>query len=56
MAEPACAGSVFAGSARISTGTHRCRYAGAMLLYGYLDRVGAEAIFATLTGGTGPLL
>ena len=51
LAEPACAGSVFAGSARISTGTHRCRYAGAMLLYGYLDRVGAEAIFATLTGG-----
>ena len=40
-----------AGSARIAGGTHRCRYAGAMLLYGYLDRVGAPAIFATLTGG-----
>ena len=28
-----------------------CRYAGAMLLHAYLDRVGAEAIFATVTGG-----
>jgi len=41
----------FAGSARIATGSYRCRYAGAMLLYPYLHRVGAEAIFATLTGG-----
>ena len=41
----------FAGSARIGTGTYRCRYAGAMLLFPYLNRVGAEAIFATLTGG-----
>ena len=32
-------------------GTYRCRYAGAMLLHAYLHRVGAEAIFATLTGG-----
>jgi len=39
-----------AGSARIKTGTYRCRYAGAMLLYPYLHRVGAQAIFATLTG------
>ena len=30
---------------------YRCRYVGAMLLHAYLDRVGAEAIFATLTGG-----
>jgi len=29
------------GSARISTGSHSCRYAGAMLLHAYLDRVGA---------------
>jgi hypothetical protein len=39
-----------AGSARIETGTCRCRYAGAMMLYPYLHRVGAQAIFATLTG------
>src|SRR5664279_3542639 len=39
-----------AGSARIKTGTYRCRYAGAMLLYPYLHRVGAQTIFATLTG------
>src|ERR1035437_9719714 len=41
----------FTGSARIGTGSYRCRYAGAMLLYPYLHRVGAQAIFATLTGG-----
>ena len=40
-----------AGSSRISTGTFGCRYAGAMLAHAYLDRVGAEAIFATLAGG-----
>src|SRR5664280_1007942 len=38
------------GSARIKTGTYRCGYAGAMLLYPYLHRVGAQGIFATLTG------
>jgi hypothetical protein len=41
----------FAGSARVGSGTYRCRYAGAMLLYPYLHRVGAQGIFATLTGG-----
>ena len=41
----------FAGSSRIRTGTYPCRYAGAMLAHAYLDRVGAEKIFATLTGG-----
>src|SRR5680860_717565 len=41
----------FTGSSRIGSGTHRCRYAGAMLLYPYLHGVGAEGIFATLTGG-----
>jgi hypothetical protein len=40
-----------AGSARIGTGSYRCRYAGAMMLYPYLDLVGAHAIFATCTGG-----
>ena len=51
--EPARAEPVagFAGSARIGAGMYRCRYVGAMLLHAYLDRVGAEAIFATLTGG-----
>gem|GEM_PF-4575256 len=37
----------FAGSARTATGPCRCRYAGAMLLYPYLHRVGAGAIFTT---------
>jgi transposase len=40
-----------AGSAAIGTGSYRCRYAGAMLLFPYLDLVGAQGIFATLTGG-----
>src|ERR1035437_6019173 len=40
-----------AGSARIGTGSYRCRYAGAMMLYPYLNLVGAQGIFATLTGG-----
>jgi len=41
----------FTGSSRIGSGTHRCRYAGAMLLHPFLHRVGAEAIFASVTGG-----
>jgi hypothetical protein len=44
-------GDGFTGSARIATGTRSCRYAGAMLLYPYLHMVGAEQIFASLTGG-----
>ena len=40
-----------AGSAAIATGSYPCRYAGAMMLYPYLHLVGAQAIFATLTGG-----
>ena len=43
--------AAFTGTSRVSTGTFLCRYAGAMLLHAYLDRVGAEAIFATLAGG-----
>jgi len=39
------------GSARIGLGAYRCRYAGAMLLHAYLDRIGAEQVFATVTGG-----
>jgi transposase len=57
VAAPAPVGSAgtsvspFAGSARVGAGVHCCRYAGAMLLYPYLDMVGAERIFASLTGG-----
>ena len=43
------AGMAPLGSARVAAGGYRSRYAGAMLLYGYLDRVGAEAIFDMLT-------
>ena len=39
------------GLARLERGRVRSRYAGVMLLHGYLDRVGAEAIFGSLTGG-----
>ena len=39
------------GSARIGAGTYGCRYAGAMLLYPWLHRVGAAAVFGSLTGG-----
>ena len=44
-------GAAFTGTSRVSTGTFSCRYAGAMLLHAYLDRVDAQAIFATLAGG-----
>lgn len=40
-----------AGSAAIGTGSYRCRYAGVMMLFPYLHVVGAQGIFATLTGG-----
>lgn len=40
----------FSGSARVGVGVRASRYAGAMLLYGYLDGVGAEGIFGSLTG------
>lgn len=39
-----------AGLARIAAGEHASRYAGAALLYPYLDMVGAEDIFSTLSG------
>ncbi len=39
------------GSARIEVGSYGCRYAGAMLLHAYLDRVGAGQVFATVSGG-----
>src|ERR1019366_7116524 len=40
-----------AGSAAIRTGSYRCRYAGAMMLFPYLDLVGPQGIFAPCTGG-----
>ena len=51
VAGPVGPGPVLAGSARITTGMFPCRYAGAMLAHAYLDRVGAETVFATLAGG-----
>lgn len=39
------------GSARITEGVRECRYAGVLLAHAYLDRVGAQQIFATVTGG-----
>ncbi|MEV8183411.1 putative transposase [Specibacter sp. NPDC078692] len=39
-----------AALARIGEGEHVSRYAGAMLLHPFLDRVGTEAIFASLAG------
>jgi len=38
--------------ARITAGTRECRYAGAMLLHGFLDRAGAGAVLAALPNGT----
>ncbi len=40
----------FTGSSRVGEGVFGSRYAGAMLLHAYLDRVGAQSIFASLTG------
>jgi transposase len=39
-----------AGLARIAAGEHPSRYGGAALLYPYLDMVGAEDIFSSLSG------
>jgi hypothetical protein len=39
------------GLARIATGVYPSRYAGASLLYAYLDMVGAGEVFSTLSGG-----
>src|SRR5664280_2563576 len=52
VTEPVVAGftGTPVGSARAMAGGYRCRYAGAMLLYPYLHQVGAEDVFATLTG------
>jgi hypothetical protein len=50
--EPAQVERAAGGSARIHLrGRHGCRYAGAMLLHAYLDRVGAGQVFATVRGG-----
>ena len=43
-------GAGLGASARIEEGTVRSGYGGVMLLYPFLDRVGTEAIFATLKG------
>ena len=51
LAGPCRPVAVGTGLARLEQGQVRSRYAGAMLLFPYLHRVGAEAIFARLTGG-----
>jgi DNA-binding CsgD family transcriptional regulator len=38
------------GSSRLGAAGVECRYAGAMLLHAFYDRVGAAAVFAPLTG------
>ena len=38
---------------RLGQTTVRSRYAGAMLLHGFLDRVGTERVFAPLAGPAG---
>jgi hypothetical protein len=43
-------GGAVAGSSRLGVATVECRYAGAMLLHAFYDRVGAAAVFAPLTG------
>jgi hypothetical protein len=51
--EDASAGSVV-GSARLGQATVGSRYAGAMLLHAFFDRVGAQTVFAPLVGA-GPV-
>ena len=41
---------VLSGSSRVRVASVRSRYAGATLLYGFFDGVGAEAIFGSLRG------
>ncbi|MGH9057074.1 MAG: putative transposase [Acidimicrobiales bacterium] len=48
---PVGATAPVSASARIATGVHHSRYAGASLLYTYLDHLGAASVFSTLTGG-----
>src|SRR5512144_2559829 len=43
-------GGAVAGSSRLGAAGVECRYAGAMLLHAFYDRVGAAAVFAPLTG------
>src|SRR5450759_2016972 len=56
VAEPPAGetGTPFTGSAACATGSFWCRYAVAMMLYPCLNLVGAQGIFATLTGGPAP--
>ncbi|MDP9318166.1 MAG: hypothetical protein M3O94_03650, partial [Actinomycetota bacterium] len=51
LGEPGRPAGVGTGLARLGQGRVRSRYAGVMLLLPYLHRVGAETIFATVTGG-----
>ena len=49
--EDASPGRVGSGLARLEEATLACRYAGAMLLYPFLDRMGAGSILCGLDGG-----
>ena len=51
LTQPGVEADLGTGSSRITQGAFACRYAGAMLLHPYLDLVGAEQIFASVTGG-----
>jgi hypothetical protein len=51
--EPALAGALVGGSARIGSGSFASRYAGAMLLHAFFDRVNVAAVLSTATCATG---
>src|SRR6266542_6179931 len=50
LGRPAASGLVRPAAGRVATGSHPSRYAGAMLAYAYLDRIGAGEVFAGLGG------
>jgi hypothetical protein len=50
LARPAASGLLRPGAGWVATGSYPSRYAGAMLAYSYLDRVGAGEVFAGLDG------
>ncbi len=50
LGRPAASGLVRPGAGRVATGSYPSRYAGAMLAYSYLDRIGAGEVFAGLGG------
>jgi hypothetical protein len=51
--EPALAGAFSGGSARIGSGSFASRYAGAMLLHAFFDRVNVAVVLSTATRAAG---